>query len=105
MSIIYINNDNLLSVENLKNAATGVYINDATVTATLKNSAGVNTTGQSWPLTLSFVSSSNGKYIGTLEDGLALTEGETYTAEINANAGNDQIANWSILFNATKRTI
>jgi len=104
MNIIYINNDNLLSVENLKNAATDVYINDATVTATLKNSAGGNVTGQSWPLTLAFVSSSNGDYKGILEDGLTLTEGTTYTALINVNAGNDQIANWSILFNAAKRT-
>ena len=104
MSNLYINNDNLLSVENLKNAATGVYINDATVSATLKNSSGVNVTGQSWPLTLTFVSSSNGVYRGTLEDGLVLNEGETYTAEITADAGADQIANWSISLPATKRT-
>ena len=56
-------------------------------------------------LTLAFVSSSDGNYQGTLEDGLVLTEGTTYTAEINADAGNDQIANWSISFTATKRTI
>tara|TARA_R110002167_G_scaffold85605_1_gene232073 strand:+ start:1104 stop:1421 length:318 start_codon:yes stop_codon:yes gene_type:complete len=104
VSNLYINNDNLLSVENLKNAATDVFINDATVTAILKNSAGGNVTGQSWPLTLAFVSSSNGDYKGTLEDGLVLTEGTTYTAEINADAGNDQIANWSVSFTAKKRT-
>ena len=73
--------------------------------ATLKNNSGASVSGQSWPLTLAFVSSSNGDYKGTLEDNLVLTEGETYTAEINADAGNDQIANWSILFTAKKRTI
>ena len=104
MSNIYLNNDNLLSVENLKNAATDVYINDATVTATLKDKLGANVTGQSWPLTMTFVSSSNGTYRGTLEDGLSLTEGESYTAEITADAGSDQIANWSIQLTATKRT-
>jgi hypothetical protein len=104
MSNLYLSNDNLLSVENLKNAATSVYINDATVTATLKDKLGVNVVGQSWPLTLGFVASSNGVYRGTLEDGLSLTEGETYTAEINADAGSDQIANWSIQLTATKRT-
>lgn len=87
MSNIYLNNDNLLSVENLKNAATDVYINDATVTATLKDKLGANVTGQSWPLTMTFVASSNGTYRGTLEDGLSLTEGESYTAEITADAG------------------
>jgi len=104
MSNLYLSNDNLLSVENLKNAATGVYVNDATVTATLKNSNGVNVTGQSWPLTLAFVSSSNGVYRGTLEDGLSLAEGEVYTAEITADAGSDQIASWSIKLTANKRT-
>jgi hypothetical protein len=105
MSNIYLSNDNLLSVENLKNAATGVFINDATVTATLKDSLGVSVAGQTWPLSLVFVSSSNGVYRGTLEDDLSLNEGEAYTAEINADAGSDQIANWSIQLTAIKRTI
>ena len=104
MTNIYLSNDNLLSVESLKNAATGVFINDATVTATLKDSSNSNVTGQTWPLSLVFVSSSDGVYRGTLEDDLNLTEGEIYTAEINADAGSDQIANWSIQLTAIKRT-
>ncbi len=102
--VIYINNDNLLSVSDLKNEATGVYINDAAVTMTLKDSTGSEVSGQTWPATMTYVSSSNGVYRGTLEDGLSLTEGQSYTAEITADAGSDQIANWSITMTAVKRT-
>lgn len=82
VDVIYLANDNLLELQGLQNAATAAYVNNATVTATVVDKNGANVAGQSWPVTLSYVSASNGNYRGTLEDALALTEGEDYTARV-----------------------
>lgn len=63
------------------------YINDAAVAVTLTDSSGTEVTGTSWPLTMSYVTSSDGIYRATLADTLSLTAGSTYTATISANGG------------------
>jgi hypothetical protein len=85
-NILFVDNDNYIEVSGLRNGATDAYENSASLTCTLKNSAGTNVTGQSWPLTLSYVSSSNGVYRGVLDDGLDLTAGETYYATVTGTA-------------------
>ncbi len=42
-------------------------------------------------VSMSYVSGSNGKYRGTLDDSVTLTAGETYWIEISADAGSDVI--------------
>ena len=96
VKILYDGNDHIVEVRGLKNVATGEYINDATVQATLKDSEDANVSGQSWPTTLSYVTGSNGKYRATLEDGLSLTVGDRYTAEITADGGDGLKAKWSV---------
>jgi len=66
MANIYLSNDNLLSIEGLKNSSSGSYLNDATVTATLKDSGGTTVTGQTFPVTLSYIAQTNGNYQATL---------------------------------------
>ncbi|MGH8626450.1 MAG: hypothetical protein ACREYC_14670 [Gammaproteobacteria bacterium] len=88
VDVIYLANDNLLELQGLTNAASGAYVNDATVTATVVDKNGANVAGGSWPLTLAYVAASNGKYRGTLQETLTLTEGQDYTAKVTvAGAG------------------
>ena len=100
---IYINSDNTLIIDDVKHAIDGSYINTATVVCTLKDASGSNVSGQSWPLTLDYVAASNGKYSGTLEDGLSLTEGENYTAEITITLGSTVVEIKKILEAAVNR--
>lgn len=88
---LFIGNDQILAVYGLKDKVTDTYINNATVTATVKTTAGVAVPGQSFPMTLAYVASSNGDYRGTLEDGLTLLPNKQYVVEVTADAGNDLI--------------
>ena len=45
MLTIYVSNDNLITWDKMTASSTGAYVNDATVTMTLKNSAGTAVTG------------------------------------------------------------
>jgi hypothetical protein len=103
MSTLYISNDNLLTVSDLKNAATGLYINDATVSVTLVNKTSVPVAGQTWPQSMEWVAGSNGVYRATMEDDLVLTAGQLYTAKISVDAGNDFKASWELPLTATIR--
>ena len=95
---IYIDNTNLLELFRLKSAVENTYINDATVTVTLKDEAGTEVTGQTWPLTLTYVPSSNGDYRGIISEDCEFTEGEPYYAIIEANAGVNRYGHWEIQF-------
>jgi hypothetical protein len=104
MKEIYLNNDNLLSVAGLKNASSGSFMNDATVTATLKDSASAVVTGQTFPLTLAYMAGTDGNYQATLQDTLNITENTIYTAEITATSSSGLVAKWNMELKATKRT-
>lgn len=99
---ILIGNDNLLVLDELKNVATDAFINTgATVTATLKTAAGVTVVG---PLTLSYVSASDGKYRATVEEDLAVVANMAYEMHIDVDAGSDLKAHWEVPVSAIKRT-
>lgn len=102
MDVAYVESDNLITLTGLKNEATGSYVNSATVTATVKDLDGTQLAGQTWPTTMSYVSSSNGNYRGTLEDGASLVAGTMYVVEITADAGSDLIRKWYRNFRAEK---
>lgn len=89
--VFYDDNTNLVTVPDVTNDETGAYINDATVTITLYTAAGVAINAS--PITLSYVSGSNGKYQGVAANTLAYPAGmkgtaiititgDSYTAEI-----------------------
>lgn len=90
--ILYLSNDNVLTLDELTNIVDGTYINSATVTATVKDSTGTEVSGETWPITLDYVAASNGKYQAVLEDGLVLTNGASYDVEVDIDAGADKIA-------------
>ena len=89
LNYLFINSDNVLTVDELKNAVDDTYINDATVTVTLFDSDGVAVSGQTFPATMNYVSGSNGKYRATLQDDLSLTEDAEYEAVVSIDAGGD----------------
>ena len=103
--LLFIGNDMSLTVTGLKDEIAGTFINSgATVTATIKNRAGVNVSGQNWPLTLSYLTGTNGNYRGVLEDGIAFEANEIYRIEITADAGSDVIGFWRYERKAVYRT-
>lgn len=100
---IYRLNDNLVSNPTpMTRSSSGAYVNDATVTMTLKDSSDVAVSGAS-ALPMSYVTDSNGLYQGTLPNTLSLTAGATYTLEISATSGST-VAFWAISVSVVNRT-
>lgn len=89
-----IGNDLVLDVTGLSDPVTGSYLNSATVTAVMKDAAGAELAGQTWPLTLGYVADSDGHYQGVLEDGLEMSEFGRYWIEITVDSGGDLIGFW-----------
>jgi hypothetical protein len=103
-AILYKDNDNLIELDMLKNSATDAYLNSATVNLTsIKDSAGVVVTGVTFPLAMSYVATSNGKYQATVDKALALISGQHYTAIVDvASSGID--GHWELPLTAQVRT-
>lgn len=96
INVLLVNNDNILEVDGLKNELTGADLNAATVTVTLKDAAGVNVAGDTWPKTMAYVTGSHGTYRATLLYSMPLTDGARYNAVISANGGAGLQAAWTV---------
>lgn len=81
--ILYVGNDNAIVHDRTVGGCAGEYVNDATLTAQVKDSEGSNV-GSAVPL--DYVADSNGKYCGTLPDTLPLTAGDQYTVVIDGSS-------------------
>lgn len=92
---LYKGSDMLLELENLSDEASGAVVNAATVTCTLKDSAGVPLVGETWPKAMPYVASTHGVYRAALSNTLAVTVGARYSAEILA-IHNGQRAFWAV---------
>lgn len=99
---IYIDSDNLLTLDALYDNAGASYVNDATVTVTLLDMAGSEVSGETWPVSLSYVSGSDGKYRGTLTDTLSLSANKRYTAKVTADGGAGKKRTWYVAALATR---
>lgn len=97
---IYVANDNLVQLFGLKDERTNAYVSGATVTAQLRDAAGVAVGGA---ITLTYVAGSNGDYAGVVPDTTALVAGDRYTAEITADNGADQRGFWTLALYALAR--
>lgn len=93
MDIIYVDNTGVVELDGLKNAITGAFENTATVNARIQYQ-GVDIAGETWPIDLVYVTSSNGLYRGLLLHSLDMTGGRVYTAIVNATAGS-LIGEWN----------
>lgn len=92
--ILLKDNDMVLEVSGLQNKITGAYLNAAAVAVTLADTAGAAVAGETWPLALSYVASSDGVYRATLEESLGISKDAEYIATVTADAGADLKATW-----------
>ena len=83
----YYQSDDILEVSDLRNGLTNAFLNSATLTVTMVDGDGTEVVGQAWPLTLLYISASDGIYRGTLVDTLTLVPGRDYKAKLTVNAG------------------
>lgn len=82
---------------------TFLYVNSATVTVTLVDSGDVELSGESWPLTMSYESGSDGDYSGVVAAALSVTIGQLITAQITAT-DSGQTGYWEIPVEVVTRT-
>lgn len=94
----FVANTNVLEIVGLKDDIAETFINDATVTATVRDSQGDEVVGESWPLALDYVLSSDGVYRGFLSADLDLVSGRRYLAVIDVDGGVDRTAHWEFKF-------
>jgi len=95
---VYVGNANVVELRGLRNVVDDAYVNDADVTVTVKDSASVDVTGQTWPTTMDYVTASDGTYRAVIEEEVELVAGDTYYAFIDADAGGNQTAHWEFAF-------
>jgi hypothetical protein len=72
---LYLNSDNNIKLTGLSDADDGSYLNAATVTYTIKNEAGSTVTGGTG--TLTYVTASNGNYLGVVDSLVVVTTSAT----------------------------
>lgn len=82
--------DNIITWDGLKNPITKEFVNDATVVATLYTAANSAVTGATG-ISLAYVSGSNGRYQGVIEDDVELTDGAEYYIKYTATASGDLV--------------
>jgi hypothetical protein len=100
----FVANSNVLDLIGLKSAVEDTFINDADVEVTVKDSADVNVTGVSWPVTMDYVAASNGNYRAILSHAIAFVPNRKYYAHIDADAGADRVGHWEFEFRPQTRT-
>lgn len=91
--IAYIDNDNMLKVTLSGETASGVAIDfsGATVTVTLEETTGTDVTGETWPLSMTYISgTTSALFAATLTDTLTLAAATDYQAVISGNNGDGQ---------------
>jgi len=84
---LFIDSDNLIRWDQMQNAATGAYVNDAVVTFTLRDVNAVAVSAAT-NVSMPYVAGSDGRYQGTLESTVDLGDpGTQYDLEITATSG------------------
>lgn len=102
---LYLGNDNVLTLVGLQNDISAAYLNAATVTVTLVDSDGTEISGETWPLTMTYVATSDGNYRATLPDTLTgLTAADALTAKVSADGGAGLQGYWEVPVLAAVRT-
>lgn len=95
-SAIYVGNTSVIELDGLADHE-GNYENDATVTleSLADKESGAAVTGVSVPVTLNYVSGSNGKYQASVPPGIEITAGALYSAVVKAVSAGGLQAQWT----------
>lgn len=102
--IFYDDNDTLITLSGLTAAGSGAAVSAATVTVTVKDTAGDEVAGATWPMSMPPVVGSAGTYRAVLPAELAVTPERQYTAEISVDAGSNGAGLWRVPFMVRERT-
>jgi hypothetical protein len=98
---IYVDNDNVLTLDELTDIVLDDFVNDATVTARLKGPDGIQIGSN---INLGYIPASNGKYRGLIDDTHALEIRKRVTLEIEVNASGGRKGLWTVSALSTTRS-
>lgn len=101
----FVANTNVLDLTGLKEELTDAYINNATVTVTIKDADGNNVTGETWPFTMNYVAASDGNYRAFVSEEIAFVPKTKYIAYIDADGGANRFGHWEFHFKALAREV
>lgn len=87
MQVVYLETSELIEVRGLMDEVTAAYVSNATVLLTFVDSSGAEVSGETWPLTMDYVSGSDGDYQATVSENADFVEGGNYFARIVATSG------------------
>lgn len=97
MDVLLIGNDQTVTVLGLKDEISGDFLNATIVTAHIKTKDGKSVAGENWPITLEYITDSNGDYQGNFDDAIELVNNRNYIVEIAADAGGGLKAFWHFM--------
>jgi len=86
-NLFFVSNTNTVIIDELQQSGSSAYVNDATVTCTVKDADGVAVTGETFPVSGSYVAASNGRYEINISSALNVAAGDAVTAEVTATSG------------------
>lgn len=99
---LYVSNTNEVQLIGLQNESTKAYINDATVTFTLKDADG-NVVENLLDQAMAYVTASNGCYKGSIADTVVLQVGHRYFVEVTATKSGVGVGFWRVATTAGYR--
>lgn len=102
IDVIFESNSNTIIVDELRKASDDTYVNDATISLTLKDANGDDVTGETWPVAGSYISGSNGRYQANMSSSVNISAGDRVTAEITATSGS-LVGFWELPLRVKKR--
>ncbi len=93
--IIYVGNTSTVELRGLITSVDREYANNALVTMSLETKTGEPVSGQTWPILLSYIEGSKGRYVGSFSHMTDLEADKEYVAVIKAVLPNGSEALWS----------
>ena len=99
----FVANTNVLELRGLQEAIDETYVNNATVSVTVKDDCGDNVAGQTWPATMVYVTGTDGDYRFILFNTVELQAGKRYFAEITVNGPSNEVGFWRYAFRPQTR--
>lgn len=89
---LWINSDNLIVWDGLYDEQQGEFVNDATVTFSILDSDGASLGDGYTDVEMTYVTGSDGRYQGILDEEAPLVNGRIYYVKMNAVASDDRKA-------------
>lgn len=103
IQIWFKDNDMVIEVASVTDKLTGAPVNDATINATLKDSAGADVGGIAWPQTVDYTGTP-GLYRKTIDKAAAIVDGDGYTLTVVLSTPGGTDAQWEIPVGGEVRT-